>query len=381
MESANKCLDLSIPDEARWRICSNNREKIANLHTQILFNILSAKLKNKPNEIANMLANVKAEIDSGAQVEIGDWNWEEQDKWAGKCNNGIMQSPINIYTDQARSPSNLNLSITHHLEPVHTLIKKNQEESIVTFINFGGVLQFSIDSTYLLFTPTYMSFRFPGEHLFNGERKNGEILIHFTEITSLKKTASTNGLILSIPLEASTEALSEESLEQLNLDFWKYELERHATYTPKNLITKELLSFDLPALIKKISEMNPNYFLYLGSQVTPPCVEQTYHLVVDKPLVIAGCQFKVIRENSLLTNKVKTVHARVEQPLNDRAVYLLSSDDVRYTQSTGQYPQSFNKYLMMNGYKYKTAPKKEKLAEHSENTAIKLNCDLDEKKQ
>ena len=63
------------------------------------------------------------------------------------------------------------------------MIKRNQKEIIATFMNFGGALQLSIGGTYALFTPTYMSFRFPGEHLFEGRRYMGEIVIHMVEIT------------------------------------------------------------------------------------------------------------------------------------------------------------------------------------------------------
>jgi len=180
----------------------------------------------------------------------------------------------------------------------------------------------------------------------------------------------------------------------LNIDFWKYELEKHGTYNPKKYLTKEFIPFDLPGLMKKVTSLNSNYFFYFGSQTTPPCVEQTYHLIVEKPIVISGCQFKVLRENSLLISKAKTVHARVEQPLNDRVVYVLNSSEVKYSTNTSQYPQGFNKYLMMNGFKYKSAPPPvvkaaeplieiliAKPPEPVEETLDKLNCDIAEKRQ
>ena len=39
-------------------------------------------------------------------------------------------------------------------------------------------------------------------------------------------------------------------------------------------------------------------------------IEYVYHIVSLKPLNIANCQFKKLRENTLLTNRIKETHAR-----------------------------------------------------------------------
>jgi carbonic anhydrase len=350
VEDANYCIDLYVPDEARWRVCSGSEDKISKLHMKIVFNVVSSKLKGRAGLISNVLQNSRI----GREVPVARWSWENQEKWKGSCSANFMQSPINILPKQVVKAKGVNFSISHHLLPVHTLIKRNEKEAIVAFMNFGGVFQILIDNTYLMFTPVYMSFRFPGEHLIDGDRKLGEILIHFTELSKQRKTMTSNGLILSIPLEPTADGLEIDSFEQLNVDFWKYEIQKHGTYTPKKFLKKKLLPFDLSSIMKKVSDLKPDYYFYYGSHTTPPCAENTYHLVINKPLQIAGCQFKLLRDNSLFSSRAKEIHARMEKPLGDRTVYTLSSAQVSYIRNiSGIYPQSFNKYLLVHGYKYK----------------------------
>jgi len=346
--NANFCLDLYVPDEARWRVCSVSQDKISRLHMKILFNILSAKLKGS-SSITNFLTNARV----GRETPVGNWNWSTQEKWKGKCKTTFMQSPINIIKS-ATTKAKGNFSVSHHLMPVHTLIKRNFKEVIVAFMNFGGLFQITIDNTYLLFTPVYMSFRFPGEHLIDGIRPMGEILLHFAELSTQRKTSTTSGFIFTIPIMPTKEGLNIDSLEDLNIDFWKFEVEKHGTYAPKKFLKKKLLAFDLAALLKKLDDLKPNYHFYFGSQPTPPCLEQSYHLLADKPLSMAGCQFKLLRDNSLFSAKAKEIHVRMEKPMNDRRVYSFSSASFKYIPNiSGLIPQSFNKYLLLHGYGYK----------------------------
>jgi hypothetical protein len=92
---------------------------------------------------------------------------------------------------------------------------------------------------------------------------------------------------------------------------------------------------------------------YMGSQTTPPCQENTYHLIFTKPLVMAGCQFKLLREQSLISNKPKNIHARLEKPIADRIFYTFNTGKIRYIRNlSSTIPQSYNKFLLkMKGFK------------------------------
>ena len=178
VESANFCIDLMVPDEARWRICHKSQDRISALHMKIIYYTLNANFRGKMDVISSFLSKARV----GREEPLNDWHWENQDKWKGTCKSDLMQSPINILKGNVKRPND-NFNISYNFLPVYTMIKRNQKEIIATFMNFGGALQLSIGGTYALFTPTYISFRFPGEHLFEGRRYMGEIVIHMVEIT------------------------------------------------------------------------------------------------------------------------------------------------------------------------------------------------------
>ena len=115
------------------------------------------------------------------------------------------------------------------------------------------------------------------------------------------------------------------------------------------------LAFDLGNIFRKVMVGGPEAVFYMGSHFTPPCEENTYHLVFTKPLIMSGCQFKLLRENSLLSHKTKNIHARLEQPLSDRVLYKYNTKKMKYIKNiTSAIPQGFNKYLVKNGgYKKK----------------------------
>jgi len=91
----------------------------------------------------------------------------------------------------------------------------------------------------------------------------------------------------------------------------------------------------------------------MGSETIPPCVENIIHITLDKPLEIPGCQFKLLREASLVSSRAKEIHARVEQNIKERPIYKFDTRFVSYINSIdGLVPQSFNKYLLKYGYGY-----------------------------
>lgn len=147
------------------------------------------------------------------------------------------------------------------------------------------------------------------------------------------------------------------------------------------------MTFDLSEIHKKFMQNKPNFYLYLGSMTTPPCTEYVYHLVMDKPLLLPPCQYKLLRENSLITSRAKEIHARLPKPLNDvppaqlprfksvlssskiiipvnaaqlgeRNVYLFTNDKIKVLNSfTDILPMSYNKYLVAHGLGARTLAK------------------------
>jgi hypothetical protein len=177
--NANYCLTLQVPDEARWRICNDKQEMISKLQLKIIFSVLKKKSKNSPSIMEKLLD--KANV--GKVPDTGKWSWDYQNKWGGKCQTTHMQSPINVKSTKVTTPET-HFSVSFHFSDVHTLIKKNFDEVIVTFLNFGGIMKLAIDNTYVIYTPQFMSFRFPGESIIDGERFGGEIQLHLAELSS-----------------------------------------------------------------------------------------------------------------------------------------------------------------------------------------------------
>jgi hypothetical protein len=175
---ANFCILIFIPDEARWRVCSDKKNDITKLHLKIVYSVLKLKSNSNQNILEKLINNP-----SGLTTpSVGNWNWDEQDKWAGRCKSGIMQSPFNYSKATVKKPGK-SFSMSMQLTKVHTLIKKNFGEIIIVFLNFAGILKLDIDNTFLLFTPQYISFRFPGETIIDGVRSMGDMQIHFVELS------------------------------------------------------------------------------------------------------------------------------------------------------------------------------------------------------
>ena len=177
--AANYCLELFVPDEARWRICHKSQDRISALHMKVIYYTLNANFKGKMDIISGFLSKARV----GREAPMNDWTWEHQNKWKGRCKSNLMQSPINLLKSNVKKAST-GFTISYNFLPVYTMMKRNQKEIIATFMNFGGTVQLAIGGTYVLFTPTYMSFRFPGEHLFEGKRYMGEIVIHLVEMSN-----------------------------------------------------------------------------------------------------------------------------------------------------------------------------------------------------
>lgn len=66
-------------------------------------------------------------------------------------------------------------------------------------------------------------------------------------------------------------------------------------------------------MMKSISALKPTYYLYLGSQTTPPCEEYVYHLILGNPIKVSNCQIKILRDNSLASDEARQIHSRLSQ--------------------------------------------------------------------
>jgi len=155
-------------------------------------------------------------------------------------------------------------------------------------------------------------FRFPSEHLINGFRLDGEIVLLGEEVTqnNNRALAITNGLEFVIPLQFNPNSPVYDEIDVLNPDLWRHEVSQTGTYTPKDALTGRVATMDLGSFITKVMNLKSDFSLYLGSSTTPPCQDHVYQLILNTPLLMANCQFKTLRENTLKSDSLKETHAR-----------------------------------------------------------------------
>jgi len=285
--------------------------------------------------------------------EMKNWHWDDQKHWQGECRNKAnLQSPINIETlrvakSMESSTSTIKYGVDYEFSETHTMVKRHYQELHIHFLDAAGVLRLWVDNSSVIYQPQYMSFKFPGEHLYNGKRYPGEVLIHFTEMNPNRKTWVTNGLKLSIPMNPTKDGPNLAFFEDLNPDFWRMGIKQSGEYQPKKVLEKTPLKFDLGALFRNISVKNPSYYFYVGSETTPPCKANVLYVLVNTPITLANCQFKVIRENCLLTDRPKEIHARLPQSMKGRKVYEITKSQMKFSpQIRSVIPQLTRKFAV-----------------------------------
>ncbi len=116
------------------------------------------------------------------------WDWHDTKKWGGLCGQQVMQSPINVVAPTKGRMGNTgeHFMVDYSFEKnVNVVIKTRGPEIIARFLDFAGAFKFIYrrDGTMLSFHPIFLSFRFPAEHLINGYRLDGEIVIVCNEVT------------------------------------------------------------------------------------------------------------------------------------------------------------------------------------------------------
>jgi carbonic anhydrase len=312
--ASNFCIEV-LDDKFLWRLCNDDEKFAESFHTQLKLNILTKSIGKKPN--AEMMKKLFLKSDDET---IQDWHWDKQVSWKGKCKDrSLLQSPIDISISKNETKKAEQSGFEYEFSESHTLVKKYFNEVNVHFVESAGVLKFS----NLVYQPQYLSFKFPAEHTFNSKRYAGEVQIFFNEMNPNVKSWITNGLIISFPLNPGQNFPNLDFLEKLNMDYWKFSLKNKESYQPKTLENKKL-KFSLQEMMKYILNKNPNFYSYVGGLTVPPCTDNIIHIVLDKPLELANCQFRVLRENSLLTDRPKEIHARLLQRIKMRKIIQLS---------------------------------------------------------
>ena len=277
-------------------------------------------------KIEKFIKNAK----TSSKPRAADFNWESQLKWEQGCKSEFSQSPINIETADTIVSQQVEFSVNYNFLDTNVKIEKRFTETVIRFTNNPGLITLTKAGTSIIYMPKYISFRFPGEHMVLGKKYNGEMQIHCREVNKDRKRRVSNGLIITIPLDNDIKNHNLDTLESLNLDYWKFQLKDKNNYIPKDFASQQQNVFHFSNIMYIIKKSLPNFYFYIGSNTVPPCQENVYHLIVNAPLKISNCQFKLLRDNSLFTDKFQAVHARLTQPKNKRKVYVLTNNNIQF---------------------------------------------------
>lgn len=188
-----------------------------------------------------------------------------------------MQSPINVLapdsSPEAITESNFKIDYKFS-DIVPVKIMTNVEEIYLHFEDFAGGIKIEYgEGGFVSFAIKKLAFRFPAEHLINGYRLDGEIVLLGDEITDNNNlaVALTNGIEFVIPLQFNTDAPEYSELNNLNPDLWRTEVTATGSYIPKDSLSGKISTFNLQGFFDKVMELKSDFSLYLGSATTPPC--------------------------------------------------------------------------------------------------------------
>lgn len=209
-----------------------------------------------------------------------DFTWDDQLRWRDRCKSTFMQSPINIQTISTigSTPSKGGFLINYNFLDTFVRIEKRFGEAIIKFVNHPGLITLTSGNNNVIYIPKYISFRFPGEHIIQGKKYDGEMLIHCSELNPdkvkiiiNKKRRGSNGLVITIPLDNNSDNSNLDTLESLNIDSWNFSLSQSNFYVPTDFTTQQQNVFSFSNLFYILKKDQPNFILYLGSKTTPPC--------------------------------------------------------------------------------------------------------------
>ncbi|KAK6926763.1 Alpha carbonic anhydrase domain [Dillenia turbinata] len=198
----------------------------------------------------------------------GPDRWSELDKGWFLCNNGTMQSPVDILDDNVQVVSNLGRLNTSYMPSTATLVNRGRYIELRWDGDAGSL---NIDG--IEYELQQIHWHVPAEHTFNGVRNDLEAhLVHkslttgHTAVVGITYHIGPPDLFLAI-LAGDTEALIATREE-----------EREAGIIDPNLVRIE----------------EGNYYRYSGSLTVPPCDENVAWTLIQKVCFSSTISFSQI---------------------------------------------------------------------------------------
>lgn len=182
-KKANYCLEIFAAFRARWRICSFRPIDAYRLQLKIVFSLIKTTVDMKKSKGTVVVEKFLTNSKLAPEPVNANWNWATQRKWQGKCTSKYMQSPIKIVEETTSTTQTPGFKIKYNLFNTQILVIRRFNEIIIQFKNDPGLMMIEFDGKRILYKPSYISFRFPGEHSILGKRYAGDMLINCEEVS------------------------------------------------------------------------------------------------------------------------------------------------------------------------------------------------------
>ncbi|KAL3518404.1 hypothetical protein ACH5RR_020993 [Cinchona calisaya] len=222
--------------------------------------------------------------------DTGPAHWGEiRPEWS-LCNNGNMQSPIDLLNKRVQVVSNLG-RLHREYKPSNATLKNRGHDMKLTWVGDAGHININGTSYHL----KQCHWHSPSEHSIDGKRYDLEAhLVHETP----------DGKIAVIGI--------------------MYEIGRPDTFlsSMENYLKALADTTDLEIIVgnvdpERIKFGSRKYYRYIGSLTIPPCTQNVVWTIVKKVRTVSRDQVKMIRE---AVHDESEANARPIQPINNRLV-------------------------------------------------------------
>ncbi|XP_042497140.1 alpha carbonic anhydrase 7-like [Macadamia integrifolia] len=248
--------------------------------------------------ILNLRPTMSQEVEEEKEFEYlkgsskGPEHWGEiHEEWKA-CNNGKMQSPIDLLHQRVEVVSELGKLKGDYKTANSTLMNRGHDIKLEWKGDVG-----SIDINGTDYKLRQCHWHSPSEHTVNGKRFAAELHM-FHE--SSNRSFAVIGVLYRI-------GRPDPFLSELEKDI-------NAIADTRNEITIGMVN---PEQIIKLG--GRKYYRYLGSLTTPPCTEGVKWTIIKRVMTVSAEQVKLLRR---AVHDSAESNARPVQPLNDRVIGL-----------------------------------------------------------
>ncbi|KAM6578909.1 hypothetical protein CsatB_030746 [Cannabis sativa] len=248
------------------------------------------------------------EVEDTREFAYESWSVRGPTRWGmirpewRMCNNGTMQSPIELLDQRVRLVTSLGRLKTRYTPSNATLRNRGHDMMLKWTSNTAGFVELNRTQYFL----QQIHWHSPSEHTINGRRYDLELhLVH----QSLTGQLAVIGIMYQIGVA----------------DSFLTSMEGHLMHAVSNRTYQERFVGRVdPTLIKFGSR---RYYKYVGSLTVPPCTQNVIWLVVREVRTVARGQVSLLH---VAVNDGSDTNARPIQHTHGRPLDLYTNEDFIY---------------------------------------------------